>query len=177
MPRNVATSVKTLYRTEPKNLPKGCEKGLSPSTVPEAQHSLVTEPTTIPIPTPKTTDGKKGANVGLIVGAVVGSVGGCGLIAAALFLGIRIGRRRSIDQPETRPSRSIRERLQSLPRPVVSLAWRRPPRAEIGEITTTMQPTAVNSNPAELDASSNQLPAERAFVSGAEGKPPTQTWG
>lgn len=140
------------------------------------QHSPVTDPIITPTPTTKAKDseeeGEEGGepNVNLIVGAVVGSVGGCGLIIAALCLGIRIGRRR------TGPSRSIRERLRALPRPFVSIGLKRPPRKVSGQEVTTIQPV-INRGPAELDANSNQIPTERVVVAGAEGKPPTQAWG
>jgi hypothetical protein len=137
--------------------------------LPVAQHSPVTEPIITPTPTAKTRDSEEGGeddggpNVNLIVGAVVGSVGGCGLIIAALCLGIRIGRRR------TGPSRNIRERLRALPRPFVSIGLKRPLRTVSSQGVTTIQPE-INRGPAKLDANSNQIPTERVVVSGAEGK-------
>lgn len=156
--------------------PKDVREVSTPQLCLGAQHSPVTDPIITPTPTTETRDGEEGReedggpNVNLIVGAVVGSVGGCGLIIAALCLGIRIGRRR------TGSSRSIRERLRALPRPFVSIGLKRPPKTVSGQEVTAIQPV-INRGPAELDANSNQIPAERVIVSGTEGKPSAQSWG
>ncbi|RSL68675.1 hypothetical protein CEP54_002716 [Fusarium duplospermum] len=75
---------------------------------------------------PKSSEtGKGGPSLGVIAGAVVGALAGVAMLAGALILGFRMGRRHpQLDNQGTKPKKGIWDTISSLPRPTI--AWSRP---------------------------------------------------
>ncbi|KAH7265893.1 hypothetical protein B0J15DRAFT_235661 [Fusarium solani] len=68
---------------------------------------------------------KGGPSSGVIAGAVVGALAGIALIACALIIGFRMGRRHPrLDNQESGPKKSFRDTISSFPRPAIG--WSRP---------------------------------------------------
>lgn len=73
---------------------------------------------------PDEDNGGGGTSTGVIVGATVGGVAGVALIAAAIFIGMRIGKKKAAAGEEPQ---EVRESHLSQPPPTASVAWTTPP--------------------------------------------------
>ncbi|KAM5342040.1 hypothetical protein ACJ41O_015071 [Fusarium nematophilum] len=133
----------------------------------ETSTTTTSEPTRTDDPDP---DDKGGASAGVIAGAVVGSVAGVALIACALVLGFRMGRRNSGGDPEMQP-KGFRDTLRSLPRPAIT--WTSPDKGNnqghvpVAVSSPTFAQDAANSPPGELPAE----PTPHVGVSGTPAPP------
>ncbi|EXA53650.1 hypothetical protein FOVG_01385 [Fusarium oxysporum f. sp. pisi HDV247] len=149
------TPVSTLYQNKPTDLPSGFTESEAPVS------TIDSEPWNRPNEEgdDKREDG--GPSVGVIVGTALASVV---LIIAAIFLGIRIRRKRaesreSGSQPQG--SKGSGEGLRSLPRPTVSVSRsHRPKEAEKRQENLTMQPIGTDNAPAKVQAKSKNSPVE-----------------
>ncbi|RMJ14708.1 hypothetical protein CDV36_005606 [Fusarium kuroshium] len=104
--------------------------------------------------------GKGGPNSGVIAGAVVGALAGVALLAGTLLLGFRMGRRHpQLGNQETRPNKSFRDTINSLPRPTI--AWSRPkakgtPERDLQNDVSVLQ---VNFSDATTGKRTSELPS------------------
>ncbi|RSL67635.1 hypothetical protein CEP53_002913 [Fusarium sp. AF-6] len=104
--------------------------------------------------------GKNEPSPGVIAGAVVGALAGVALLSGTLLLGFRMGRRHpQLDNQETKPKKSFRDTISSLPRPTI--AWSRPkpkgtPESDLQNDVSVLQ---VNFSDATTGKRTSELPS------------------
>ncbi|WAO90029.1 Hypothetical protein NCS54_00743600 [Fusarium falciforme] len=145
------------------------------STIPSASSIDESDSETQTDDTRPSETGKGGPRPGVIAGAVVGALAGVALIAGALILGFRMGRRHpQLDSQESGPKRSFRDTMSSLPRPTI--AWSRPnakrtPESDIQNDVSVLQ-VGFSDDTAAKRASELPSPAPQSPVNQAESIPP-----
>ncbi|KAL2686831.1 hypothetical protein Neosp_004373 [[Neocosmospora] mangrovei] len=121
------------YAEDGSDFPGSVESFPSPTVLIETSTAESDLPSQTDDPRPiQTETGKDGPSPGVIAGAVVGALAGVALIACALIIGFRMGRRHPTPDNENSGSKkTFRDTISSFPRPTI--AWSRPNANETPE--------------------------------------------
>lgn len=98
--------------------------GTSSKPTEESRASTASAPTTTETEGTDDHDSGDKLSAGVIAGIAVGSVAGVVLVACAIIIAFRMGRKKGRQGDHETRSKSLADRLKSFPRP--ALVWRRP---------------------------------------------------